>query len=204
MRPAPPRRWAADGRRHHSRDARAHQGVQGLRRRQATSNLAVRRGTIHALIGPNGAGKTTCFNLLTKFLEPTRGRILFNGRDITATRPARDRAARHGALVPDLRGVPAPDGARERARRAAAHARHLVPFLALGADAARRSTRARRELLDAVGLERVRGHAGGRAALRPQARARDRHDAGARARADAARRADGGHGRTRTSGASRR
>jgi branched-chain amino acid transport system ATP-binding protein len=51
-------------------------------------NLSVRRGTIHALIGPNGAGKTTCFNLLTKFLKPTRGRIAFNGRDITALAPA--------------------------------------------------------------------------------------------------------------------
>src|SRR5687767_15222986 len=51
-------------------------------------NLSIRRGTIHALIGPNGAGKTTCFNLLTKFLTPTRGRISYNGRDITATRPA--------------------------------------------------------------------------------------------------------------------
>ncbi len=45
--------------------------------------LRVRSGTIHALIGPNGAGKTTCFNLLTKFLTPTRGRIVFKGRDIT-------------------------------------------------------------------------------------------------------------------------
>jgi branched-chain amino acid transport system ATP-binding protein len=51
-------------------------------------NLSVRRGTIHALIGPNGAGKTTCFNLLTHFLTPTRGRIRFNGRDITGSRPA--------------------------------------------------------------------------------------------------------------------
>ena len=50
--------------------------------------LQVRRGTIHALIGPNGAGKTTCFNMLTKFLNPTRGRILYNGRDITALPPA--------------------------------------------------------------------------------------------------------------------
>src|SRR3989442_13323207 len=50
--------------------------------------LRVRRGTIHALIGPNGAGKTTCFNLLTHFLTPTRGRIRFNGRDITGSRPA--------------------------------------------------------------------------------------------------------------------
>ena len=46
-------------------------------------DLKVRRGSIHALIGPNGAGKTTCFNLLTKFLAPTRGRITYNGRDIT-------------------------------------------------------------------------------------------------------------------------
>jgi branched-chain amino acid transport system ATP-binding protein len=50
--------------------------------------LRVKRGTIHALIGPNGAGKTTCFNLLTKFLTPTRGRITYNGRDITSARPA--------------------------------------------------------------------------------------------------------------------
>ena len=51
-------------------------------------NLRVRPGHIHALIGPNGAGKTTCFNLLTHFLTPTRGRIVYNGQDITAARPA--------------------------------------------------------------------------------------------------------------------
>ncbi len=51
-------------------------------------NLQVRRGHIHALIGPNGAGKTTCFNLLTKFLVPTSGHILFNGKDITDAKPA--------------------------------------------------------------------------------------------------------------------
>src|SRR5258705_1286988 len=51
-------------------------------------NLRVRRGTIHALIGPNGAGKTTVFNLLTKFLDPSAGEILYNGRDITALKPA--------------------------------------------------------------------------------------------------------------------
>jgi len=51
-------------------------------------DLTVVRGTIHALIGPNGAGKTTCFNLLTHFLTPTRGHILFNGHDITGSRPS--------------------------------------------------------------------------------------------------------------------
>ncbi|HEU4775197.1 MAG TPA: ABC transporter ATP-binding protein [Telluria sp.] len=59
-------------------------------------NLRVRRGTIHALIGPNGAGKTTCFNLLTKFLVPTSGQILFNGKDITADKPAQ--IARMGVI----------------------------------------------------------------------------------------------------------
>ena len=51
-------------------------------------NLQVRRGSIHALIGPNGAGKTTVFNLLTKFLIPSGGQILFNGNDITRVKPA--------------------------------------------------------------------------------------------------------------------
>jgi branched-chain amino acid transport system ATP-binding protein len=59
-------------------------------------NLQVERGHIHALIGPNGAGKTTCFNLLTKFLVPTSGQILFNGRDITMAKPSQ--IARQGVI----------------------------------------------------------------------------------------------------------
>ena len=51
-------------------------------------DLSVKRGTIHALIGPNGAGKTTCFNLLTHFLTPTRGKIYFKGSEITGSRPS--------------------------------------------------------------------------------------------------------------------
>ncbi|HKD55164.1 MAG TPA: ABC transporter ATP-binding protein [Steroidobacteraceae bacterium] len=64
----------------------------------AVSNvdLRVRRGHIHALIGPNGAGKTTFFNLLTKFLIPDRGQILYRGRDITLERPAQ--VARRGIV----------------------------------------------------------------------------------------------------------
>jgi len=51
-------------------------------------DLKVRRGSIHALIGPNGAGKTTVFNLLTRFLRPSAGQILYKGEDITHTAPA--------------------------------------------------------------------------------------------------------------------
>lgn len=51
-------------------------------------NLQVRRGAIHALIGPNGAGKTTVFNLLTKFLQPSSGKIMYNGIDITGEESA--------------------------------------------------------------------------------------------------------------------
>lgn len=59
-------------------------------------SLRVLPGTIHAMIGANGAGKTTCFNLLTKFLRPTSGRIFFKGRDITALKP--DQIARMGLV----------------------------------------------------------------------------------------------------------
>ena len=52
-------------------------------------SLDIAEGTVHALIGPNGAGKTTFFNLLTRFLPPTGGRILFKGEDITSM-PAYD------------------------------------------------------------------------------------------------------------------
>ena len=64
-----------------TKEFRGFTAVQGV-------DLQVRRGTIHALIGPNGAGKTTVFNLLTKFLEPSAGRIFYRGDDITAARPA--------------------------------------------------------------------------------------------------------------------
>ena len=59
-------------------------------------NLNVKRGQIHALIGPNGAGKTTVFNMLTKFLIPTRGQIVFKGQDITTEKPSE--VARRGIV----------------------------------------------------------------------------------------------------------
>ncbi len=71
-------------------------------------DLSIEKGTIHALIGPNGAGKTTCFNLLTKFLQPTRGTITYDGRDITRMKPAEIarlgmvRSFQISAIFPDL------------------------------------------------------------------------------------------------------
>jgi branched-chain amino acid transport system ATP-binding protein len=59
-------------------------------------DIKVRQGHIHALIGPNGAGKTTCFNLLTKFLSPTRGQIFYRGQDITVLQAAE--VARRGVV----------------------------------------------------------------------------------------------------------
>jgi branched-chain amino acid transport system ATP-binding protein len=72
-----------------TKDFRGFVAVKGV-------SLQVRRGTIHALIGPNGAGKTTCFQLLTKFISPSGGRIIFNDLDITRARPAE--VARRGMV----------------------------------------------------------------------------------------------------------
>src|SRR5262249_1528467 len=85
-------------------------------------SLKVTRGTIHALIGPNGAGKTTCFNLLTKFMSPTRGRIVYKGRDITALPPAGVarlglvRSFQISAVFPPLTGLENVRVARHRQR----------------------------------------------------------------------------------------
>jgi branched-chain amino acid transport system ATP-binding protein len=57
-------------------------------------DLQVEEGSVHALVGPNGAGKTTLFNLLSGFLEPTEGRILLDGHDVTNLPP--ERIARRG------------------------------------------------------------------------------------------------------------
>jgi len=50
-------------------------------------NMYVNEGEIVGLIGPNGAGKTTLFNLVTGILRPTKGKVMFDGRDITGKRP---------------------------------------------------------------------------------------------------------------------
>ena len=67
--------------------------VEGLAKRfggvQAVGGLSfsVRRGEILGVIGPNGSGKTTTFNLITGFYPPDRGRVRFDGKEITGRRP---------------------------------------------------------------------------------------------------------------------
>jgi branched-chain amino acid transport system ATP-binding protein len=114
-------------------------------------DLRVRRGQIHALIGPNGAGKTTCFNLITKFLAPSSGRILYRGEDITTARAAE--VARRGlvrsfqisAVFPHLTVLENVRVALQRRLRTSFHfwrARSSLDVLVGRA----------RELLDTVGL----------------------------------------------------
>src|SRR5215469_5702078 len=52
-------------------------------------SMSVEPGELRAVIGPNGAGKTTFFNMISGFLAPTSGRILFEGEDVTHLMPAR-------------------------------------------------------------------------------------------------------------------
>jgi branched-chain amino acid transport system ATP-binding protein len=52
-------------------------------------NLSFAEGELSGIMGPNGAGKTTCFNVLTGRYRPDRGRVLFDGRDITGLPPRR-------------------------------------------------------------------------------------------------------------------
>ena len=114
-------------------------------------DLQVRAGTIHALIGPNGAGKTTCFNLLTKFLPPSKGSIHFNGRDITGLKPAE--VARLGLVRSfQISAVFAHLSALENVRVALQRQRG-GSFDFWRPDSVLRSFDSRaRELLDAVGL----------------------------------------------------
>src|SRR6201989_2849585 len=128
-------------------------------------NLRVQRGTIHALIGPNGAGKTTFFNLLTHFLVPTRGEIVYNGRPITGTRPSRIarmglvRSFQISAVFPNLTVL---ENVRVALQRKDGTS---FQFWRPERTLARHDARAR-ELIDAVGLAAFAGARAGERAYR--------------------------------------
>jgi branched-chain amino acid transport system ATP-binding protein len=65
-------------------------------------DLHVDRDEIVALVGPNGSGKTTLVNAITGFFPPQRGRILFDGRDVTGWRPHRVARAGIGRTFQNL------------------------------------------------------------------------------------------------------
>ena len=123
-------------------------------------DLKVRRGTIHAVIGPNGAGKTTCFNLISKFLQPSAGTITFSGRDITGLAPAAVarlglvRSFQISAVFPHLSALENVRVALQRRLGTSFHFWRPVAGLA------RLDGRAR-DLLDAVGLADQAGTAAG-------------------------------------------
>ena len=155
--------------------------------------LKVRRGTIHALIGPNGAGKTTVFNLLTRFLKASSGRITFKGRDITLTEP--HAIARLGLVRSfQISSVFAHMSVRENVR-VALQRKHGMDFhfwrSARELDAFNDEADA---ILVRVGLQDFATTLGRRAVLWPQTRSGNRHHRGARSGGHAPRRADPGHG----------
>ncbi|MBK8908771.1 MAG: ABC transporter ATP-binding protein [Rhodospirillales bacterium] len=114
-------------------------------------NLRVVKGTIHALIGPNGAGKTTCFNLITKFLQPSSGTIVYKGRDITrhsagdVARTGLVRSFQISAVFPHLTAIENVRLALQRPTGVTFHFWKPTTVLHRLHDRAR-------ELLDAVGL----------------------------------------------------
>jgi len=118
-------------------------------------DLSVRRGTIHGLIGPNGAGKTTVFNLLTKFHQPTRGKITLLDQDITSMKP--DRVARMGlvrsfqisAVFPHLTVL-------ENVRVALQRPNNLATQFWLPLSALNRLNARADQLIDELGLTRYR------------------------------------------------
>ncbi len=118
-------------------------------------NLDVREHTIHAVIGPNGAGKTTFFNILTKFLKPTGGRIFFEDRDITQVAPARLAQAgmvRSFQISSTFESMSALENVRAALLRRAGG---TFRFLAGGGALSRLDARAE-EYLDQVGLAHLR------------------------------------------------
>ena len=161
-------------------------------------DFAVPRGGIVSIIGPNGAGKTTFFNCMTGLYTPTTGRVVFDGKDITAKPPHVVTQAGIARTFQNIKlfktmtvleNVMVGRHARMKARITGSIFRS--PFM-------RREEKEveeyARDLLKEVGLQKTRYQApGGEPAVRRSAAAGDRPRAGVRSAAAAARRADRRH-----------
>jgi branched-chain amino acid transport system ATP-binding protein len=122
-------------------------------------SFKVAKGEIVSVIGPNGAGKTTLFNMVTGFLRPDAGRVLFNGTDVTGLRP--QSIARHGIVRTFQITNVFPGLTVEENLEAAQYLRLSGPFwhtLVGHAEARRKRREARtlaQEVLELVGLSDV-------------------------------------------------
>ncbi|MDT9592208.1 ABC transporter ATP-binding protein [Nocardioides zeae] len=115
-------------------------------------SLSLRQGALHALVGPNGSGKTTAVNLMSRLVDPTAGRVLFDGTDVT--RVPRHRLYRRG-LARTFQGIRLLDDLTVRENV-------LAGLDALDLPDARKASQrrdradaalARMEILDTAGLE---------------------------------------------------
>ncbi|HYD71185.1 ABC transporter ATP-binding protein [Azospirillum sp.] len=118
--------------------------------------LDVAPGEILGLIGPNGAGKTTLFNIVTGFVRPDEGQVLFDGADVTRLGPAE--RARRGLVRTFQKSMVFPELSAEENLAMACRARHGDGYRWWrGGEAAERALVEARRLLRAVGLERSAG-----------------------------------------------
>ena len=106
-------------------------------------SMRVEAGELRAIIGPNGAGKTTFFNLISGFLTPSSGRIVFDGQDVTTHEAGQPRRRRHGADIPGHRDLPGTEHARKSADRGGSRRRPPLAAVARR-DAEERGRSARR------------------------------------------------------------
>ena len=158
-------------------------------------NLQVQRGHIHALIGPNGAGKTTCFNLLDQVSDADAGRSCSTGATSLPHRPAQ--IARQGIIRSFQISAVFPHLTVLENVRIGLQRRLGTSYYFWKSEASLTQLNDRAMALLAGRSGRICRYRDGRFALRPQARARNRHHAGDGAGTDAARRTDPGHGARR-------
>ena len=162
-------------------------------------SLAIKRGSRHAIIGPNGAGKTTLFNIFSGRYEPTSGRIVLNGHDITGLAPYKINRlgmARSFQITNIFTKLTVFENVRS-----VVMAKHHVYFNFIrNISRWKKVAQETDDLLERTGLGDKRDVLAGNLAYGGAAGARDQPGGGFRSRADPFGRAHGGHVRRRDPG----